>query len=246
MMRQPKTAVLLAAGRGKRLRPHTDHTPKPLLPVNGRPTLDYVLEAIGRAGIEHVCLVTHYLEEQIIDYVGDGFAWGMNSCFVHQPEMRGTGDALLIAMQKYPDLFTNSFLMTATDYIFERDHVTQLVEFHRNHQADMSISLKDMGLEALSGRSSVRYTADFDIQEIVEKPKAGQAPSPYATSLLYVLSPDIQGRLAILPPSPRGEVEVQGAFNQLLVNGMTAKGLVQPVPAEWSSEIALDIGRKAE
>ena len=77
MIPSPKVAVLLAAGRGKRLRPHTDHTPKPLLPINGRPTLDFVLEAVIKAGIERVCLVTHHLEEQIHDYIGDGSRWGL-------------------------------------------------------------------------------------------------------------------------------------------------------------------------
>jgi N-acetyl-alpha-D-muramate 1-phosphate uridylyltransferase len=56
-----RSAILLAAGRGKRQRPHTDLTPKPLLEVNGRATLDYILSAVARAGMERVCIVTNYL-----------------------------------------------------------------------------------------------------------------------------------------------------------------------------------------
>ncbi len=67
-----KSAVLLAAGRGKRQRPYTDVTPKPLLEVNGRATLDFVLRAVAKAGVERVCIVTKHLEEKIFAYVGDG------------------------------------------------------------------------------------------------------------------------------------------------------------------------------
>src|SRR5215216_2646780 len=56
-----RSAILLAAGRGKRQRPYTDLTPKPLLAINGRATLDYVLMAVSKAGIERVCIVTHHL-----------------------------------------------------------------------------------------------------------------------------------------------------------------------------------------
>ena len=108
--RHPRTAVLLAAGRGRRLRPHTDQTPKPLLPINGRPTLDYVLTAIAAADIHQVCLVTHYLEEQIVAYIGDGSRWGLSARFVHQPAMLGTGHALKVAMASYPDWFAGPFL----------------------------------------------------------------------------------------------------------------------------------------
>ena len=233
MIRQPQTAVLLAAGRGKRLRPHTDTTPKPLLPVNGRPTLDYVLTAIARANISQVCLVTHYLEEQIVDYVADGSRWGLATRFVHQPEMLGTGHALQMAINAYPDWFERPFLMTATDYIFTSDHVSDLVTFHREHTADISISLKKMSFEALSGRSSVRYRDDFNIEEVVEKPEPGQAPSPYAASLLFVFPAEIGSYLQRSAPSARGEVEVQTAMNQMLMSGYTGRGLSQPIPAEW-------------
>ncbi|HFC12138.1 MAG TPA: nucleotidyltransferase family protein, partial [Anaerolineae bacterium] len=113
----PKTAVLLAAGRGSRLRPHTDHTPKPLLPVAGRPTLDYVLTAVARAGIERVVIVTHYLQQQIFDFVGTGARWGLQAAFAQQPAMLGTAHALECAINAQPTWFDTPFLLCATDYI---------------------------------------------------------------------------------------------------------------------------------
>ncbi len=90
-----RSAVLLAAGRGLRLRPFTDELPKSLLQVNGRATLDYILAAVSHAGIERVCMVTNHLEEKIFDFVGDGSKWNLDVTFAHQNELRGSSDALM-------------------------------------------------------------------------------------------------------------------------------------------------------
>jgi MurNAc alpha-1-phosphate uridylyltransferase len=65
-------AVILAAGKGTRLWPLTEHTPKPLLPVGGRPLLEWMIQRVKEAGIEDVLLVTNYLEDQIKGHFGDG------------------------------------------------------------------------------------------------------------------------------------------------------------------------------
>src|SRR5262245_23717479 len=85
-------AVILAAGLGTRLRPHTLHTPKPLLAVRGRPILDWTLGALP-AGVDRVIVVVHYLAQQVEDYLRGQkhfAAWTT----VFQDEPRGTGDAL--------------------------------------------------------------------------------------------------------------------------------------------------------
>jgi len=92
---QVKGAVLLAAGRGTRLRPHTDVTPKPLLPVNGKPTLDLYFESLKPAGIEHAVLVTHHLKDQVEAYA-DSVAerFGIHCSCVYQATLDGTASAL--------------------------------------------------------------------------------------------------------------------------------------------------------
>ena len=82
-----RSAILLAAGRGKRQRPFTDTLPKPLLPVRGRATLDYVITAVMQAGVERICIVTHHLEEKIFEYIGDGSKWKTDITFAHQNEL---------------------------------------------------------------------------------------------------------------------------------------------------------------
>ena len=117
-----RSAVLLAAGRGKRQRPYTDITPKPLLEVRGRPTLDFVLRAVSKAGVERVCLVTNHLEEKIFEYVGDGSQWNLAASFAHQSSLHGNGDALMSVPQEW--INDESVLGAAGSIILQHQRVT--------------------------------------------------------------------------------------------------------------------------
>ncbi|HMC16786.1 MAG TPA: sugar phosphate nucleotidyltransferase, partial [Albitalea sp.] len=70
-------AIILAAGRGDRMRPLSDHTPKPLLPVRGKPLIEWHLEALARDGVREVVINTAWLEDQIVAALGDGARWGL-------------------------------------------------------------------------------------------------------------------------------------------------------------------------
>ena len=85
-------ALILAAGRGERMRPLTDHTPKPLLQVGGRPLVAWHLEALARAGVREVVINTAWLEEQFEPALGDGRDWGLKIRWSH--EGRDHGGAL--------------------------------------------------------------------------------------------------------------------------------------------------------
>jgi NDP-sugar pyrophosphorylase family protein len=233
--KQPALAVLLAAGRGKRLRPYTDHVPKPLLPVDGRPLLDHTLAAMSAAGIKHACLVTQYLAKQIEAFVGDGSRWGLDTLFCRQSPLLGTAHALQTAVSAYPQFFAHGgyFLLTATDYIWPENYLQDLVEAHIRSGADISISLKRMPGVDLSARSSVAFDAQGGIAGIVEKPAPGQAPSAYVASLTVVLPTAVSHYLAEMQPSPRGEYELQTLINQMMADGYRAQGLDQPPPDEW-------------
>jgi MurNAc alpha-1-phosphate uridylyltransferase len=77
MTAPPLPALILAAGRGERMRPLTDNTPKPLLPVRGRPLIEWHLDALARAGVRQVVINTAWLEEQFPAALGDGARWGL-------------------------------------------------------------------------------------------------------------------------------------------------------------------------
>lgn len=231
----PKLAVLLAAGRGKRLRPWTDTVPKPLLSVNGRPTLDFSLQSAKLAGVKQVIFIVGHLGEQIVDYVGDGSKWGIDPFFCEQTELLGTAHALKIAADLHIELFKSNtnFILTATDYLLEENCLSDLCKRQKLTNADMVVSLKQAPLEELTGRSSVRFVRDFELQEIVEKPAVGEAPSEFSGSLTFVLPSRIVNMLPQMEISSRGEYEIQALINKMIVDGATARGLLQPSPAEW-------------
>lgn len=82
----PMRAMILAAGRGERMRPLTDHTPKPLLSVGGRPLIEWHLERLARAGVEQVVINLAWLGERIVDHVGDGSRWGLQVAYSREGE----------------------------------------------------------------------------------------------------------------------------------------------------------------
>lgn len=91
-MTQAPRALILAAGRGERMRPLTDTVPKPLLPVRGRPLIVWHLEALARAGVREVVINTAWLEAQFPDALGDGHRWGLRITW--SMEQRDHGGAL--------------------------------------------------------------------------------------------------------------------------------------------------------
>ncbi|MBI5396560.1 MAG: NTP transferase domain-containing protein [Verrucomicrobia bacterium] len=90
-------AVILAGGRGERLRPLTDNIPKPMVPIRGRPYLAHQLDELKRQGIDDVVLLTGYLGETIESFFGDGAALGMRVRYSREPSPLGTGGALKLA-----------------------------------------------------------------------------------------------------------------------------------------------------
>lgn len=224
-----KKAIVLAAGRGKRLRPYTDHTPKPMLLWNGRPTIHTTLTALANMGVSDVCLITHHLAEQIEAFVGDGAAWGLRACFLRQQEMNGTATAVQLAA----DFIDSPTVVVAADYILPPDYLQDLHAAYLDASTPLATSLKALPAAELGQRSSVRFADDGTIAEVVEKPANGQAPSQIGASLIYIVPPQIRRYLTELAASPRGEYELPTVINQMVRDGYKLSGLLQPAPAEW-------------
>jgi bifunctional UDP-N-acetylglucosamine pyrophosphorylase/glucosamine-1-phosphate N-acetyltransferase len=231
-----KKAVLLAAGRGTRLKPHTDTVPKPLLVHRGKPTLDYQLESLLAADVDEVILVAHYLSEQIEIYAQRWAARHAQSVqVVHQSHLFGTAHALQQVIEQVPQFVSQPFILSATDYLIPRSFFGDLLDFHYSHECALSVSMKAMDETDMASRSSIRFTEDEHIVEIVEKPPVGTAPSSIGANLTFVLPPDISRYVEDVPVSPRGEREIQQAINVWLQQGGKARGLLQPTPNEWSA-----------
>jgi len=234
-----KSAILLAAGRGKRKRPYTDETPKPLLPVHGRATLDYVLCAVAKAGVERVCIVTHHLEEKIFDFVSDGSRWKLDVTFAHQNELRGNGDALMSIPRQW--VRAESVMVLATDYILEQTMLIELLEAHQRRNADITMSLKECPLEEISERSSVEVDSAWRVRRVIEKPRREEIMSPYAASILIIFPSAIWEYLPRIQPSSRGEIELQDAAQMMIDDGYKTFGFLQPAPREWTPELMMGL-----
>ena len=227
-------AIVLAAGRGTRLQPYTDNTPKPLLVHKGRPTLDYLLDSLLAAGVTDIVLVANHLQEQIEQYAALRSASHSQRVRVaHQAHLAGTAHALESAIEQFPDMVEQAFILSASDYLVPRGFFGDLLDFHAAHDADLTVSMKSLDEAEMAGRSSIRFHADERIVEIVEKPAPGTAPSAIGANLTFVLPSSIASYIEEVPLSSRGEREVQQAINNWLRQGGSARGLLQPVPPEW-------------
>jgi mannose-1-phosphate guanylyltransferase/phosphomannomutase len=121
-------ALILAAGRGLRLRPLTDHCPKPLLPVLNRPCVEYVLERVARAGITHVALNRHHLPNHFPACLGDGSRFGVHLTYTYEPELL----AAIGTLKSLADFFGDeTALVINGDIVLDLD----LREVIRTHQA---------------------------------------------------------------------------------------------------------------
>jgi len=114
----PVDAVIMAGGEGRRLRPLTEDTPKPLLKVGNKPIIERNLDRLSKYGIDNIHISVRYLGQQIIDYLGDGGRWDMNIDYVIEDEPLGTMGALsLIDKFEYDHiLLMNSDLLTTVEY----------------------------------------------------------------------------------------------------------------------------------
>lgn len=136
--------ILLVGGFGTRLKPLTNQTPKPMLPVGGLPVTEHQILAAKKAGITTVILATSYLSEVFIPYFGDGSKWGMQLKYAVEKEPLGTGGAIRNAAELI-DLVaateTNEEFVIFNGDVLSQHSIAKQLEFHRNNKADVTLHL---------------------------------------------------------------------------------------------------------
>jgi NDP-sugar pyrophosphorylase family protein len=130
-------ALVLAAGRGERLRPLTDLTPKPMLDLGGRPLIHYALAMLQRAGITEIAINVHHLASQIEQGLGDGSALGIHITYAPEPVLLGTGGPLNGLRDFLSD---DTFVIANSDTILDLD-LSAMLKFHRDHKALATVAL---------------------------------------------------------------------------------------------------------
>lgn len=131
-------AMVLAAGQGTRLRPLTDTQPKALVPVGGRPMIEYCLLLLRHYGIRDIVINLHHRGEQIENRLADGCGLGLQISYSVEPELLDTGGGLLKAR---PFLEDDTFIVINTDVLIDL-HLDQLLEFHQKQQAAATLVLR--------------------------------------------------------------------------------------------------------
>jgi len=223
-------AIILAAGLGTRLRPHTLQTPKPLLTVQGRPILDWTLGALPPV-VDRVLVVTHYLAEQIDAYLaGQGHRRQWETVFQEKP--RGTGDALRCCRQR---LRSGTFLVLNGDDLYGAADLAALAKCPAGLLVQSVNEPKRFGIAF--------QRADGSLEKLVEKP---YLPGPrLANAGAYVFPRDVFGTELSL--SARGEYEITD-----YVTALAQQRTVQLVEARfwlpigtvevWQAAQAMDLG----
>jgi NDP-sugar pyrophosphorylase family protein len=195
-------AIILAAGVGKRLQPHTLTTPKPLLPVQGRPILDWIIGALPP--VDRLVVVVNYLAEQIESYLAKQ-THVKNWTTVRQKEPRGTGDALMSCKDA---IRSDRVMVLNGDDLIGRADLAKLAAVPMGILAHPIDQPDQFGI--------LFRNPDGTLEKVVEKPK-GLKPPQLANIGGYVFPRSVFD--LTLPLSPRNEYEITDAVSQLAAGG---------------------------
>jgi dTDP-glucose pyrophosphorylase len=210
-MSSVKKAVILAAGRGTRMRELTNDLPKPMIAVRGKPILQHIVEGLRAAGVNEILLVVGYREDVVRDFFGDGSAFGVSVSYVRQVTQDGTGRVVELARD-----FTgeDGFILSYGDILLDPRNYGVLAA---PGDEEAIVSVKHS--EDVSKGGAVFVDADFNMTDLREKPKPGEPTSPWYNAGVYLFRPGIYEFTARLEKSPRGEYELTDAIRALALSG---------------------------
>ncbi|MGD8386338.1 MAG: nucleotidyltransferase family protein [Desulfobacteraceae bacterium] len=173
----PLQAVVMAGGYGKRLRPLTEDTPKAMLKVGDRPLLESIIGQLRDSGIRNVNVSTHYMSQRIAEHFGDGSDFGVEITYVEEDQPLGTAGALgLLKTSNEPILVINGDILTQVDF-------RAMLEFHLDHEADMTVAVKMYEHQVPYGVVEARGVT---LHRIVEKPVVRR----FVSAGIYLLNPE--------------------------------------------------------
>ena len=177
-------AMILAAGEGTRLRPLTLKAPKVMLPIAGKPILEYTLDLLQFHGITDAAINLHYLPNVVIDWLGDGSRFGIRVTYSVENPILGTAGALT----RLRGFFDDTFVLIYGDVLTDLD-ISSLVRFHQAKEALATVALFEVDDPSACG--IVEMDDDCRIVRFVEKPAPGITSSNLANAGIYVLEPSM-------------------------------------------------------
>lgn len=188
-------ALLLAAGFGSRLRPLTDHIPKCLIPIHGKPMLGYWLDALFcDARIEKVLINTHYLHEFVEQFISSS-PWRERIDLVHEAELLGTGGTILANRDWFGD---GDFLVVHADNLTDA-RLTDLIWAHHSAPSDNLLTM--LAFRTQTPRNCGILELDGGSRVIAFHEKVMDPPGNLANGAVYVASQQVTERIAALGKS---------------------------------------------
>lgn len=224
-------ALILAGGKGTRLRPLTVYTPKPIVPVMNRPFLLYQIDILRLAGITDITLSLSYQPDKIEQILGDGSEYGVSLRYITEPSPMGTGGAYRFAAANLNEttVVLNGDILTNFD-------LSSLIEFHRAKNAVATLTLAPVDDPSRYGL--VELDQDNSIKRFLEKPAASDLSKLAINTInagIYVLEPQV---LDLIAKGTNRSFEYD-VFPEILARQLSFFGHV------LSDEYWLDIGTPA-
>lgn len=219
---RPHIMVIMAGGKGIRLRPHTEYCPKPLLPVGGRPMLEHIILRAKKSGIVKFKIAIHYLGEMIVEHFRDGSHLQVEIEYIREHEPLGTAGALGL-LDEYPD---KPFIVTNGDVLADIDY-GEMIDFHVRNSAYGTMSVRNHELQHPFG---VVNADGINIINIEEKPI-------FRTNInagIYALSPEVLKYLV-----KNEYCDMPTLFERIIKDKF--KTIIFPMYESW-----LDVGREED
>ena len=218
-------AVLLAAGKGTRMRELTNELPKPMIPVRGKPILLHIVEGLRAAGVTHIQIVVGWRAEVVTEFFGDGAKFGVAVEYVTQVVQDGTGRVVELAKEFAG---ADPFILSYGDILIDPSNYARLAALG---DAEALVSVKHNPGEVSKG-GAVFVNERFELTDLREKPQPGEPTSPWYNAGVYSFRPSIFEFTAKLEKSPRGEYELTDAVRALAQSGHRVPAL--ELTGDWA------------
>jgi dTDP-glucose pyrophosphorylase len=231
-------AVILAAGRGTRMRELTNELPKPMIAVRSKPILLHIVEGLREAGVSKLLILVGYRADVVQDFFRDGSRLNVGINYETQIVQDGTGKVVELGRAF---VGTDPFILSYGDILIDPVNYRRLVRLDADTEAIVSVKRN----EDVSKGGAVFLNADFELIDLREKPKPGEPISPWYNAGVYAFRPSIFEYIAGLQRSPRGEFELTDAIRDLARSGKKVRAL--ELTGDWADvrdpEILADLNR---
>lgn len=212
-------AVILAAGKGTRMKEITQTIPKPMALIHGKPMLEYIVHYIKNAGITDIGVVVGYKQSVVEEYFADGRAFDVSITYIVQDQQNGTGAALNCARDFASDA---PFFFSFGDVITPQDNYPGMKHYYEKSGCDTLLGLNSVD-DPYRG-AAVYLDSDNNILKMVEKPPKGTSTTDLNNAGIMILNKDVFEFTSQLTLSPRGEYELTDVFGMIRNEGRTLKG----------------------